>query len=434
VIAIIAIIVGIGIGVLPRLAKRNELEATTNAVRSMIRRARNASREERSPARVEIDPKTGEIRACARATLALLRFEPDQRPADAPTGLPEPDPKGKKPPRPTFGVQGSLGIDGTAEGCFPDEGRIGDGLNFELLEGGSVMFGDTVSLWARDGVFVEAWINVPEVGLESKLRKKKDDDSTDRPKELEARKQKAGVPPRATPPRLVRHDPEEPPLFTVVRKGRAFELAVTVAYALEVSITGTAANGGEVTWVARTAEGKVRTRRWHHVAFSFDGRLPLAILDGIPTRLYPAKGCDQIPVTLIRDRAPLMVSDPDPDRAFFGRIDEVRYAGFTRAEAYLVPKDMALLAPTTEIAYDALGGLDPLVHQEPVVLWLSDDMEAIAALDPPVEAAKTRERRRDDEKRLATDPEKAAKFAALAAKLPEGRVRRIVVELAGTVR
>lgn len=435
VIAIIAIIATIGVGVLPRLAKRNELEASANAVRSLIRRARNAAREEGSPARVEIDPKEGQVRASGRTTLALFRFEADQHLGEAPT-LPDPAAT-KKPPRPKWQVRGSSGMVATVEGAFPDEGRIGDGLSFEVFDGGFAWIEDRPALWAQDGVWIEAWIWIPEAGLEEKLRKRKNDrDQGDLPRDMKDALKRAGDPPRPTMPRLERYDADKPPLFTVARKGRAFELAVTVGYAVELSITGPTKTGEEKTWTGRTADAILRPRTWHHVAGSFDGRLPLAVVDGVPRTLDPMQGHAALPLSLIRDRAPLVVSDPDVERGFFGRIDEVRYAAWIRAEPFPIPANIALLSPLSEIDFDALGALDPLTHQEPVVLWLSDDPEALAFLDPPRDSTslQTRERKPDqDAAKLAVDPEKTAKLGALARKLGD-RAQRVTVELAGTVR
>jgi prepilin-type N-terminal cleavage/methylation domain-containing protein len=433
VIAIIAIVVSIGLGVLPRLAKRNELEASASAVRSLIRRARNAAREEGSPARVEIDAKERQVRACGRSTIALFRFEADQRDADAP-GLP--DPAEKKPrERPKWDVRGSGGLVAHVEGAYVDEGRIGDGLTFEVFDGGHAWVEDRPALWAQDGVWIEAWIWIPEAGLEEKLRKRKNDrDAGDVPRWMQDAVKRAGDPPRPAPPRLEKYDPNKPPLFSVARKGKAFELAVTAGYAVELSFTGPNERGEERTYTGRTEDDVLRPRTWHHVAGSFDGRFPLAVIDGVPRTLFPSFDRQKHPLSLVRDTAPLEVSDPDVERGFYGRIDELRYAAWTRAEPFEVPKDIALLAPVSEIDFDALGALDPLVHQDPVVLWLSNDPEALAAGEPPTETLQTRERHREpDADRLTADPEKAAKVAALARKLGD-RAQRVTVELAGTVR
>jgi hypothetical protein len=69
-----------------------------------------------------------------------------------------------------------------------------------------------------------------------------------------------------------------------------------------------------------------------------------------------------------------------------------------------------------------------------VVLWLSNDPEALAAFEPPKEELRTQERHKEpDADRLAADPERAAKVGALARKLGD-RAQRVTVELAGTVR
>src|SRR4051812_40323303 len=108
--AIVGLLLGIGVGVFRTVGHRNELEAQTNAVRALVRRARNAAREERAPALVELDSLDGEVRAQTRETLTLFRFEQDQLSGDVSFAQPADDdaPKSAAPRKlPEYEVRGS---------------------------------------------------------------------------------------------------------------------------------------------------------------------------------------------------------------------------------------------------------------------------------------------------------------------------------------
>src|SRR5580693_4240129 len=160
VIAIVSILMSMGVGVFMKMGKRNELEATTNMVRALVRRARNAAREERAPALVELDAQEGEVRAQTREALALFRFETDQLSGDVSVAQPEDDnaPKASRnTPPPSYDVTGSFGIRGTVVGADSTEGKLGMGLLFKR-EGAYVTIPDRPSLSPIEGVAVEAWI------------------------------------------------------------------------------------------------------------------------------------------------------------------------------------------------------------------------------------------------------------------------------------
>jgi prepilin-type N-terminal cleavage/methylation domain-containing protein len=446
VIAIAAILASISVGVFVKMGHKNELEATTNLVRAIFRRARNAAREERAPALVEIDAREGEVRAQTRETITLFRFEQDQL-----DGAPD-SPAGSDPKAPMsnqraaasaveeFTVRGSHGIEGHVVGADSIEGRLGLALDFER-PGSFVSIPDRPVLSPVEGVAVEAWI------YPAKLEEKIPDEPM-APSEKSRLTQEAiklaGTPPRPTPPRAWKYwnrHQDDPPLFTVIRKGRAFELAVRADYAVECAVSGRANNdattAGEMTYIAHTGPGVVRPGKWARVELVFDGRELACAIDGIRRVLTPLHGFETMPKLLARDSAQLVFSDPDPERSFAGSIDEVKVQGVLRSERVTVPKNVAILAPTGQVFFDALGQLDPLHHSEPVVLWLSDDDKALAALEPPAEPLKTRERPRSAvdlaAAKAATDQEKAARFAALARSLGE-RARLVSVELTGAVR
>lgn len=439
VIAIVAILLGIGVGVFRKIGKRNELEAKTNAVRALIRHTRNVARDERAPAVVELDAQGGEVRALTRETLTLFRFEADQLSGDvtySQTGDDDAAKAAMKGPPPEYDVTGSFGIQGHVVGADVTDGKLGQGLELRR-PGAFVTIPDRPSLSPLEGVAVEAWI------LPAKLEDlipKNGDERDSRPDAVRRAIKQSGEPPVPTPQRSLswwNKHPDDPPLFTIVRKGKAFEVALTAGYALELSITGTDTRGhAETTYVARTEDLAVRPEKWARVALAFDGRDLACTIDGIRHALTPLRGNDTPPERLIRDRSPLVFSDPDPDRAFAGVIDEVKLSGILHSERVEIPKNMALLAPTPEIAFDALGALDPLRHPEPVVFWLSDAEEALKALEPPApDPARTVERKKEkvDEAKGVTDREKLQRFSDLVSKVPENRAYKIAVELTGIV-
>ncbi len=436
VIGIVGILMTIGVGVFVKIGKKNDLEATTNNVRALVRRARNAAREERAPALVELDAQEGEVRAQTRETLVLFRFESDQLSGDVSVATPDDDDVKKgaaNQPPPSYDVTGSFGIRGSVVGADSIEGKLGQGLQFKR-SGAYVTIPDRPSLSPIEGVAVEAWI------LPAKLETlipKSADEVPSRPSSVERAIKESGAPPVPTPQRSLRYwdkHPDDPPLFTILRKGKAFEVALTAGYALQLAVSGPSGKYA-ATYVARTEDLAVRPEKWARVSLAFDGRELSCAIDGIRHALQPVGSFSTQPDKLVRDRSPLLISDPDPDRAFAGIIDEVKLSAILRGERVTVPKNIALLAPTAEIAFDALGSLDALRHNEPVVFWLSDADEALRLLDPPAgpEPGKTVEKKKVDEAKKATDRQKLQRFSDVAAKLPEGRVRRVGVELSGTV-
>jgi prepilin-type N-terminal cleavage/methylation domain-containing protein len=448
VIAIASTLMSIGVGVFLSLRGRNELEATTNAARALVRRARNAAREERAPALVELDSTLGEMRAATRETLTLFRFESDQCDgAPPPPSADDPPQVGKEPPPPEWEVKGSFSIQGHVFGADSVDGKLGQGLEFKR-KGSYVSIPDRPSLSPIEGVALEMWIQPAK--LEAEIAKKEDDKSTEA--KLLKRIEEAGKPPCPTPPRAyqywAKHE-NDPPLFSVVRKGSAFEVAITADYAVQVAVSGVYSGGPgasrtrtDVTYIARTENFAVRPEKWARLQFAFDGSELSCAVDGIRRALEPVKECvdTPLPERLVRDRSPLIFSDPDPERAFAGLLDEVKLQGVIRSERLKIPKNIALLAPMPEIHFDALGQLDPLRHAEPVVFWLTDSIEGLTALEPPAAPTgnKTVERKKvqTEERGVGRgefDPVKAQRFANAIARVAPEKVKRVGVELTGSV-
>lgn len=440
VMAIISILLGISIGVLGKLGKRNELEATTNAVRALLRRARASAQEERWGAVVEVDPARAELRARLRSTITRFRFDAPGQVGAAGSGVDrDPTVAGGGPgdardedgdPVP-FTVPGARGYELAVEKAALSTGRLGDGLAF-MVESAWAALPDQPILSPREGVMVELYLYLGR--LEEALHEEK-------PRRDPARAERyarAGEPHRPYAPRWEKYDRRDPPAYTVVRKGRAWGLCVTQDYELEAWVGGTHPDKGEVTWIGRSKERTLAPERWYRIAFAFDGERARAIVDGIPRHLIPLERHEDLPRLLMRDPAPLTLSDSHPDRGLFGVVDELVFSSVVSSEALRVPADVALFATDPELGFDLLGQLDPARHAEPFVIWLSDDVQACSAMDPPAAGKAgggTRTRAEAEQARnLGLGRTPFARFEALAPSLPPERVKRVVVERTGLVR
>jgi hypothetical protein len=160
--------------------------------------------------------------------------------------------------------------------------------------------------------------------------------------------------------------------------------------------------------------------------------------DGLVTR---NEFLDRAPVRLIRDTSPLIVSDPHPEQAFYGVIDEVKVAGVLRSARLAIPKNVALIAPESEVAFDMLGQLDPARHAEPFVFYLTDDEKIWAILDPPLPGADPKKTMTRDQqakllelrRNLALGRGAFERFQKAIGDLDPGSVRRVVVGRTGLV-
>lgn len=443
-LGIIVVILSISVGIMARLGKKNELTATEQAVRSLMRRGRNAAREERYGVIVEIDSVASELRAHQKAGLTQFRFEAAEVLPD-PDGPPEAVPAGQRAPSVCWSRGGGArGFEMTIENSELAKGRYGKGLLFEHDRGDRVSWAhieDRSVLSPLEGIYVEAWI-LPGL-LAQKIRKNRRKSPGRKFEDLWTL---AGEPPRPGPERIRGYSAAEPPLFTIARKGKAYALSLTANYELELALTGKDADGVEVTYITRTARDVVRPNRWYRVALAFDGRRARIIVNGIGRMHLPIEtGPKEPPVRLIRDKAPLVLSDSHPDRAFYGVIDELKIAGIIRSQVVPIPENIYLIAPEKEVGFDLLGQLDPARHAEPFVLYLTDQLEARAI----VEGVATDDKRSGtvSRKKLREQREQAAKQnmnlgrrrfqrfveALEQQKLDPTRVRRIVVGRTGIV-
>ena len=441
VLAIISILMGIGVGVLKRLGKRNELEATTAAVRALLRRARASAQEERWGSVVEVDPARAELRAHLRSSITRFRFDGAGGPASQGEGVhrdpvvggagagAQEDENGLPVP---YTLQGSKGFEMVVERAEEVVGRQGMGLGF-LAESAWGAIEDQPILSPQEGVYVELYLYLGR--LEEALH----EETPRRAPSKEDRYARAGEPHRTYAPRWVKYELSDPPTFNVVRKGRAWGVAVTIDYELEVWVSGPLEQS-EVTWVARTRPGTLTPERWYRLAFAFDGERARVLVDGIARHALPLERRDALPQRLMRDPAPLTISDSHPDRGLFGVVDELVVATIVSSERLKVPDDVLLFVPDQTVAFDLSGQLDPTRHAEPFVIWLTDAPEAMAALAEPEAAGApqgTRTRAQAEAERaknLGLGATPLARFEALRSTCAPEQVKKVVVERTGLVR
>lgn len=425
---IISILLGMSLGMLSRMGRKEGLEATTAGARALLRRARNAAQEERWPTVVEVDAQRSELRAQTRSTITHFRFDGAAAPASGAD-----DAAADRAPA-SFVVPGALGYAMTVDGGEVVLGHVGQGLLFER-PGAWAWVEDRPALSPAEGVFVELMLYLGD--LSETL-----DDRAARPTEAQERAaERAGERPRAPSPRVVdwrRRTADLPPLYTVARKGRAWSIAVTADLALEVALTGPAPDRGpEVTFIARTRPDTLKAERWFRVALHFDGKRSRVVVDGIPRVHLPLHGHDALPEALARDRSPLTLSDPHPDAGFYGVIDELKVAAVLASQRLEVPQDVLLIAPEDAVGFDLLGQLDTSRHAEPIVIYLTDDARAwdLLAGAPAPEGAGTRTRAEQEERqRAAAGATPYARFVAGLGTLDPQRWRAVVVERTGMVR
>jgi prepilin-type N-terminal cleavage/methylation domain-containing protein len=321
VIAIMAVLAGISLGVLATLPGRLSHETAATSVRALLRRARASAIESRAEATVRFAGRR--VEAFAWAPLALLRM--DDLAAGAPGAL---------------RTVGARGLEGRISGALPVEGRVGAALEF-VAPGAHVDLGSMPLLDASLGLRIEAWVHAGDF---AELRDPPPD---------------SGARPRPPPPG---GRADEPYLFQVAGKGGAYFLRVREDYALVGGVRGP--GGPRAPLVTReTPPRAIAPHRWCEVGLLFDGRDFALYADGLRASLPGAEG-ERLPPSIGRDAAPLVISSADPGLSFHGAIDEVRVLGIDAEEGFEAGEDVEVVAPPL-IRFDPRGALDPLYHDGP---------------------------------------------------------------------
>ncbi len=339
VLALLAILAGIGIGVFATLPSRYGFEQSTGSVRALLRRARAAALETRREAAVLLDVKGGKVKAVSWATLALLRLEPSNL-------TPAADVRGE------LVVEGAGGgavtgvVEGRGRGVTPEAGRIGGCLAF-AAPGAHVDFGTAPRFDALEGVSIEAYVYAADY---ASLR------------------DPAYAGTRRQPPPGAGANAQY--LFQVAGKGESYYLQVREDYAIEAGVRGERDPVNDPGRVARarreTRAGTLVAERWTHVAMVYDGRDLKILVDGQRRDLGPSAG-ESVPARLVASAAPFVVSHPDPRLSFLGALDELRLSGVVAEETFELPGDVVFAPGGAEaVRFDAHGQLDPLFHNAPV--------------------------------------------------------------------
>lgn len=325
VLAILAFIMSVSIGVYRKVGTVYTLPATASHVTSIIRAAHNYSVSSGVPSKVFIDAGGEEHRITAFGfeLVANWHFE-DEAP-----GEDEPFEEGTV-------LDGAKRDRGTVEGVvFGVPGKIGQALYFE--DGGAVVADDQARYGCQHGFSVDAWVLFQPGDLRPEAK------------------------------------------YTVVWKDGSFELGATGDGALFASITGNWGNEPDPKeYEVQTRPGAIVADRWTHLRLIHDA-LELRIeIDGVNEDWY-VLGYEEIfeedwpalPDEIAQSSSFLSISRPD--QFFMGAIDEVKYRVGREPKSYELGGDVMFLAPSKTIYFDTRGSLDPLRHSRPVIVSLTDD-------------------------------------------------------------
>jgi prepilin-type N-terminal cleavage/methylation domain-containing protein len=204
-------------------------------------------------------------------------------------------------------------------------------------------------------------------------------------------------------------------------------------------------DGFNSCYPAQTPDGVVRPNAWNHVEIYYDCRRLVITLNGVPYSsdepsrrfsLYftieyeqtPAREMSKeflknaFPEKIHPSDAPLMISGLKD--SFYGRIDEVHVQAFIAPEVYRLSR-VKLKGRERVIHFTPQGRLDGEYHPRPVVIELTDDM----LYEPPGEPDWTNPRTS-----LSGRPDAGGILERDDAETPDGRTKKITIELNGTIR
>lgn len=441
VLGIIAVIAGLSVAGIRALTRRGELDATTQALRSLIRQARNSARQERSAAVVEIDTEAGRCWARTRETVAFFRFEgiPAPTPADSGSSSGSSSGSGSGTPEVLpIPITGAPNVDAIVQGGPASVlGKIGSGLLFgegpdlktvppqwvevEEFPALNPVSGVAISCWIQPGHLEGKLSDSSEDGLQGLIPERVEDDEPARPASARSYDVKRG----------------EMPSFTILRKGRAYELSLCADYSIEVAISGPGPEREEVKFIARSRPGIVRPERWASIDLSFDGRALILEVDGIERVLAPIdKDHEVLPKRLAVCKAPLRISDNSPRKTFYGVIDELKLSALIQSEGLTIPASILIIPEQTEIRFEAQGSLDPLAHSEAAKILLCDDPQVIEKVFPKEENRGSVERSAQDQGSIDEARAKELRNRAQKAirQIDKVHLREVIIDRHGTLR
>lgn len=338
VLAILAFVAGMSVGVYREVAIRNILPAAASQVSSVIRAARNFSISSGLPSRVAIDREEGTIAAFGFELVASWSFE-DLEAYEI----------GQELPRGTA-LSGAFREAAETQGVIEvGDGRIGRCLVL-LDEGASAVAERRPRYDSPRGFSLEAWVRFWPPTLEAG-----------------AGNDRSGA----------WSDPRRGQRYAVVSRPGSYEMGLLGDGAVYVVIGDPDRPDAFESFSAATASGAVLGSRWTHIRVSFDS-LELSLeADGIDREWAP-EGFERVDP---RDWPPLParvpVADGDlmishPNRFFIGGIDEVKVRVALEPLSYVLPSEVVFVDPSRWVRFDSRGSLDPVYHDSPVLVRVGE--------------------------------------------------------------
>jgi len=338
VLAILAMVGGLSIGVYQTVATQNVLPTAASQVSSILRAARNFSVSSGLPSRVYVNEEASQVSAFGFELVAAWSFEDLE------------EFESGSPVDPGFEVIGAFGEPAEIQGEIEvGTGRIGSGLAF-LDDGAHLVAPNRPRYDSSRGFSLEAWVLFWPRELES-------GEGSDR----------SGA----------WSDPRRSEEYAVISRPGSYEFGLLGDGALYAVIGDADDLNSSRTYFAATASQAVLGWRWTHIRASFDGIELLLEVDGIARGWAPV-GFEYIaeddwppmPTEVPPTRDELLISHPS--RFFFGEIDEVKVRVALEPRFYELPGGVKFLGDSQLIRFDSRGSLDPIHHANPVVVRIGE--------------------------------------------------------------
>jgi len=347
VLAILAAVTGLGIGVYQKVSTQNILPVAASQVSSVIRAARNYSVSAGLPSRVYIDAREQNITAFGYELVAAWSFE-DLQSLDAGDPLPL-----------DRDLLGAFGERASPQGVIEvGDGRIGRGIVL-LDEGASLVAPRRPRYDAPRGFSLEAWA----LFWPRELEKGEGSDRTG-----------------------AWSDPRRRERYAVISRPGSWEMGLLGDGALYVVVGDAEHPESSDTFAAATGSREVLGNRWTHLRASFDGVELLLEVDGIARKWSPEgfEKVDRRDWPPLPERVPpsehdLMISHPN--RFFYGALDEVKIRIALEPRSYQLPTEVAFLGDSFQLRFDSRGSLDPVYHGSPLLVRIGELGED-APVDP----------------------------------------------------
>lgn len=338
VLAILAMVGGLSIGVYQKVATQNVLPTAASQVSSILRAARNFSVSSGLPSRVYVDEDAGQVSAFGFELVAAWSFEDlEELEIGAPID-------------PGFELIGAFGERAEVQGEIEvGTGRIGCGLAY-LDDGAHLVAPNRPRYDSSRGFSLDAWV----LFWPRELARGEGSD-------------RSGA----------WSDPRRSEEYAVISRPGSYEFGLLGDGALYAVIGDADDLNSTRTYFAATASQAVLGWRWTHIRASFDGIELILEVDGI-SRGWAPVGFEYIaeddwppmPEEVPATRDDLLISHPS--RFFFGEIDEVKVRVALEPRVYELPGEVKFLGGSQLIRFDSRGSLDPVHHGYPVLVRIGE--------------------------------------------------------------